>query len=93
MQLRGLLGTFLDLIRMIFDILGHYGTIDPLKDDPFPLADLNQTLKDLRNREMRFVRDPCGSYFICMPGGTLVKELQNLASAPGIDISGRRPGK
>ncbi len=77
---------------MIFQILSHYRTIDPLKDDTFSLAGLNQTFNDIRDREMRFVRDFCGGHFICMPGGTLVKELQNLTGAPGIYLSGRRPG-
>ena len=87
-KLHGLLGTLLDLVRVLFDVLSHCGTINPLKDDPFSLTDLNQTVNDFWNRETRFVRNPCSGNLICMPGSTLMKELQNVTDTPSVYISG-----
>ena len=87
-KLRGLLGTALDLVRVLFDVLSHCGTISPLRDDSFSLTDLNQTLNDFWNRETRFVRNPCRDDLIGMQGDTLMKELQNVTVTPSIYISG-----
>ena len=87
-KLRGLLGTVLDLVRVLFDVLSHCGTINPLKDDSFTPVDFNQTVNDFWDRETRTIRNPCGSDLVCMPWGTLMKELQDVTGTPGIYIGG-----
>ena len=87
-KLRGLLGTLLDLVRVLFDVLSHCGAINLLKDDSFSLTDLNQIANDLWNREMRFARNSCSGNLIRMPGGTLMKELQNVTDTPSVYVSG-----